>query len=112
MRLTVLIKGFYRPALQIQGNNPLGAPVDSIGHQDGIRASQLRIVKAHHQPDFTEPGNTHSERKRPIGFVPYSYGPIRGGGDERDKVFHGNMGSFQSEGLPPVSLRTKLSISK
>src|SRR5215813_6117805 len=35
MRFTVLIKGFYRPALQIQSDDPLCTPIHAIGHQHG-----------------------------------------------------------------------------
>src|SRR2546427_8107597 len=60
MGLTVLIKGLNGPALQRQGDDPLGTPVGPIGHQHGIRASQLRVFEAYHQPYFTQ----RSEERR------------------------------------------------
>jgi len=43
MRFTVLIKGFYRPALQRQGDDPWRTPVHPVGHQHGSGTGQLRI---------------------------------------------------------------------
>lgn len=70
MSFPVLIKGFNRPTLQIQGNDPLHSPVRPIAHQHGIGARQLRVLEAHHQPDFAQPGETHRQGKGPIGCVP------------------------------------------
>src|SRR5262249_1789720 len=52
MCFTVLIKGFDRPALQIQGDNALRPPLDAIRHQHDIRAGQLGAFEAHDQPHF------------------------------------------------------------
>src|SRR5947209_12006916 len=100
MSFTVLIKGLNRPALQIQGEDPLCIPSPPIDHQHGIGACQLRSLKADYQPDFAEPGETHGQRTCPVGFVPYSHRPVCGGRDVWDEVFHSNMGSLQGEGFP------------
>ena len=54
MAFTILIKGLNRPALQIQGDNPLCPPVGSVGHQHGIGARQLGIRETHDQPDLAQ----------------------------------------------------------
>src|SRR4029453_17834092 len=100
MGLTVLIKGFNWPTLQIQSNDPLGVPIDAIRHQHDIRAGQLRAFEAHYQADFAEPGKAHGQGKGPVRFVPYSYRPVGGGRDAWDEVFYRNMGSLQGDGFP------------
>lgn len=107
MAFTVLIKGFNWPALQIQGDNPLGTPIDSIRHQHDIRAGQLCAFEAHHQPHFAQPGQTYNQRKCPVGGVPHGDRPVRGGRDAWDEVFHSNMGALQGEGFPRSVLECK-----
>ena len=107
MSFTVLIKGFNWPALQIQGDDPLCTPVQSIRHQHDIGARQLRALEADHQADFAEPGEAYGQRKGPIGLVSYGHCPVRGGRDERDKVFHRNMGPLQPDGFPRRILEDK-----
>jgi len=65
------------------------------------------MLAAHDAPNFPEPGNAHSERKRPRGFVPHRHGPVCGGWDEWDEVFHRNMGPLQPEGFPRRILEDK-----
>src|SRR2546429_9209543 len=62
--LTVLIKGLFWPALQIQGDDPWRIPVHPIGHQYGIGASQFRIVKVYYVSDFSEAGKAQGQCKR------------------------------------------------
>ena len=97
--LTVLIKGFNGPTLQIQGDDPLGTPIDAICYQHDIGARQLRTFEAHHQPDFAQPRQTHSEGKGPVGFVPHRHGTVRGGRDAGHQLFHGNVWPLQWEGF-------------
>src|SRR5712691_7242339 len=47
------------PTLQIQSDDPLGTPIDAIRHQHRIGASQVRLGKAHDQPDLAEPDDAH-----------------------------------------------------
>ena len=107
MPFTVLIKGFNWPTLQIQGDDPLGAPINAIRDQHDICAGQLRVFEAYPQPDFAQAGQTHSQGKGPRGFVPYGHSPIRRGRDEWDEVFHGNMWPLQPDGLTGSILEDK-----
>jgi len=99
MGLTVLIKGFNGPTLQIQGDDLLGTPIDAIRHQHDIRARQLRAFEAHHQADFAEPGKAHGQCKCPVRFVPYGHRPVCGGRKKRNEVFHGKVWPLQPEGF-------------
>ena len=65
MSFTVLIKGFNRPTLQIEGEDPLRIPVHPIAYQHGVGARQLRILEADHQPDFAQSWETYRQRKGP-----------------------------------------------
>jgi hypothetical protein len=96
-----------RPALHIQREEPLRMPVYPIAHQHGIGARQLRVLEADHQPHFPQPGKTHSQGKRPRGFVAHGHGPVRSGWNERDEGFHGNMWPLQPPGLPRRILEDK-----
>jgi hypothetical protein len=106
-RLTVLRKGFHWPALHIQGDDLLRTPLHPIGYQHGIGARELRIGKAHHEPDCAEPRNAHAQRKRPGRFVLHGHGPVCGGRDERHQVFHGNVWPLQPEGFACRILEAK-----
>ena len=70
MSFTVLIKGFNRPTLHIQRDESVAHPVHPIADQHSIGACQLRVLKADHQPDFAQPGETHGQRKGPVGRCP------------------------------------------
>ena len=107
MSFTVLIKGLDWPALQIQGDDPLGIPVHPIRHQHGIRPRQLGTLKAHHQPDLAEPGDAHGQRTCPGGVVPHGDRSVRGGRDQRDQVFHRNRWPCKSDGFPRRLLQDK-----
>src|SRR5574341_1895891 len=48
-----------RPALHIQGDDPLRIPVHPIAHQYGRGARHLSALEADHQADLPEPGETH-----------------------------------------------------
>ena len=93
------LKQLNGPTLQIQGNDPLGAPIDAIRHQHGIGARQLSILETDHQPDLAQPGETYRQRKGPVCFVPYGHRPVCAGRHERHEVFHGNVWPFEPDGF-------------
>src|SRR5437763_11073515 len=98
MRFTVLIKGFYWPALQIQGDDPLGTPLDAIRHQYDIRAGQLWVFEAHYQAHFAQAGQTHSQGKGPVGGVSHRHGTLCSGWGEGHQLVHGNVWPRQADG--------------
>jgi hypothetical protein len=100
-------RGFHWPAWQIEGEDALGTPVRSIGHQDHIRARQLRAFAAHHQPDFAEPSDADGQGKRPVGGLPHCHGAIRCLRKKRDEVLHGHRWPRQPNGLACCILQDK-----
>ena len=62
-------------------------------------AHPSRVLEANHQPDFAEPGETHSQRQGPVRFVPHRHGAVGGGRDEWHQIFHGNMRPLQMDGF-------------
>ena len=103
MGLTVLIKGFNRPTLQRQGDDPLRTPVHPVRHQHGIGARQLCVLEADHQADFAEPGKAHGQCKGPVRFVPYGHRPV-GGGRDRSYWIPGSFETSSSMSVPSNAL--------
>ena len=86
------------------------SPPDWSPH--GIGASQLGIVKAHHEPDFAKAGTAHGQGKRPVRCVPHDHGPVGGGRNERYQIFHRYVCPASGMGSPAASLRTKLLVTR
>jgi site-specific DNA recombinase len=86
------------PTLQIQGDDPVGAPIDAMRHQYDIRAGQLRAFEAHYQADFAAPGKADGQCTWPVRFVPYGHRPVCGGRNARHEVVHGNVWPLQPAG--------------
>jgi hypothetical protein len=77
----------------------LRMPVHPIAHQHDRGARQLRVPEADDQPDFAKPGETHGQRKRPVGGVPSRHRPGGRARDQRDQRFYSDRRPFQGDGV-------------
>src|SRR4030095_8863154 len=65
------------------------------------------VPEAHDQPDFAEAGETHGQRKSPVGGVPHRHRPVGRARDQRDQRFHSDMRPFQGDGVSRSVLQDK-----
>ena len=104
--LTVLIKRFRWPPLQVQGDDFGGTPVGPVRHQHDRASGQRLVLKAHHKPDLAQAWDANRQREAPIGMVSSFDGAIGRRRDERYERIHRDVGAGQLHrpaiGIPQV----------